>query len=170
MDDRRQNPHDCVMGAACHIGNLNAHRRWPAVCTAAMAAYAREGEVIDVVPGAVPVGAGLAVAGDSTVDKIRPDRLQSLVPNAEAVHHAGAELLDDDVIAFYQLEDFFGTPLFFQVEPDGHLAPVQKTVGRTYTRIVRRHNPGQIDPIRRLHPQHLRPHIRQQHGGVGPGQ
>jgi hypothetical protein len=49
------------------------------------------------VPGALGVGAVLAVAADGAEDEARIDRGKRRVADAELVHDAGAETLDDDV-------------------------------------------------------------------------
>src|SRR5690606_19762088 len=69
MDDGSENAHDCMMGTASHVGNLDAHGWRPALFTATVAADAGEGEVVNVVAGTVPVWPGLAVTGDRAVDQ-----------------------------------------------------------------------------------------------------
>lgn len=51
----------------------------------------------DVEPRAVPLGAGLPEPADRAVDDPGVERLRGRVVQAEPAHHAGPEVLDDDV-------------------------------------------------------------------------
>src|SRR5690554_7736630 len=63
--------------------------RSAAVGAAAVAGNAGDGQVVDVVAGAVFVGAGLAIAGDGAVDELRIDGFQGFITHAQADHYAG---------------------------------------------------------------------------------
>ena len=79
---------------AAHVGELEARhlrrRRPPALD----AEDARAREVVEVVPGALRERAGLAVAGERADDEPRVRCAQLRVREAEAIEHAGPELLE----------------------------------------------------------------------------
>src|SRR5690554_73724 len=142
MDHRRQYAHYRMMGAPCNVGNLDAHGWRASFFTAAVAAHARKGEVIYVVPGAIFVGTGLAITCDGAVNQLRVNRLQGFVTNTQPVHYTRAELLNHNVIVLNQLQNLFFAAFFFQVQCKGLFASIQKSMGGTYSSIVGRHHAG----------------------------
>jgi hypothetical protein len=89
-DQRRQR-------AAEQVADLEVrHHRRAARC-AGLVEHAGIADVVDVVAGALGIGAVLAVAADRAEDEARIDLGKRLVADAELVHDAGAEALDDDV-------------------------------------------------------------------------
>ncbi len=121
-------------------------------------------------PGAVPVGAGLAIAGNGDVDQSRVDRLQGLVTQPQALHHARAELFENNVVVLHQLPHHlqrFGT---LEVQGQAALVAVEIGVAGGNPGIVGRQHPQQIHARRRLDAQDLGAHVRQQQRGEGPRQ
>ena len=78
------------------------HRR--AVLGAGQPEQADQAEVVHVVAGALDVGAVLAVAGDRAEDDPRVGLAHPLVADAEPVEDAGAEAVEDDVVALDQAQ------------------------------------------------------------------
>src|ERR1019366_7096450 len=67
----------------------------------------------------------LAVSGNGTIDQPRIDRLHGIEAQAEAAHHAGAELLDEDVRAPQQRTKPRDGAGLFKVDGNAALAAVE---------------------------------------------
>ena len=91
-----------------------------------------EGQLVDVsmTDGALGVGAVLAVAGDRAVDDARVRLAHPLVADPEPVEHAGAEAVEDDVVALDQAQQRLAPGLALEVEADRALAAVEREVER----------------------------------------
>jgi hypothetical protein len=76
-------------------------------------------------PGARPVRAGLAEAGNAAVDDARIDLLHVLPRDMQPVFHGGAHVLDDDIGLLDQPHEGGVALGRFQVEPDRALVAVQ---------------------------------------------
>ena len=74
------------------------------------AEHAGAREVAEVVAGAVAVRPVLPEAGDRADDEPRVLRAQPLVAEAEAVEHAGAEGLEQDVVLAHQAQEHLAPP------------------------------------------------------------
>ena len=73
---------------------------------------------------ALSVGADLAVGGDGAVDEAGVELLQGFIPQAQAIHDAGAVALHQDVrVRDHLFEDRNGFRIL-QVQYQGLLAPV----------------------------------------------
>src|SRR6266487_6773837 len=80
--------------------------------------------------GALGVGAVLAVAGDRAEDDAGIGVAHALVADAEPAEDAGAEAVEDDVVAFDQAQQRLAAALGLQVEADRALAAVEREVER----------------------------------------
>src|SRR5690554_6095926 len=125
LDYGGEDAHDGVVGASGYVGNLDTHGRWAAVGAATVAGNAEDGQVVNVVAGAVFVGAGLAIAGDGAVDQLRVDGFQGFITHAQAVHYTGAKLLHHNVVVLHQLLDLLHAFRLFKIELQGLLATAQ---------------------------------------------
>jgi len=82
------------------------------------------------VTGGFRHGAGLAVAGEGTVDESGVDRFQGFVAQTQLFHDAGAELLNNNVIFLDELLDDGNGLRVFQVQEDVSLvAPQPSLIG-----------------------------------------
>ncbi|MNR19231.1 hypothetical protein D3C85_1360110 [compost metagenome] len=121
-------------------------------------------------PGAVAIRTGLAVAGDGDVDQLRVDRLQRFIAQAQPIHHARAELLQDDVVVTHQLLDQLHRLRPFQVQGDAALVAVEVGVAGGLAAVVGRQDTHQVGTAGGFHPQHLGAHVGQQQRGERPRQ
>ncbi len=170
VDDGGQQPHQRPHCPA-DVGHLDAQRRRADLGAAAVAERARQGQVVDVVAGAVAQGAGLAIAGQGTIDDGRVDRSQRLVANAQPVHDARPELLDDDVVAGGHQPAHGGVGLrLFQVEGHGALVAVEDAMPGGGVTIEGRQKADHVRPRGRLDADDIRAQVGQDHRGVGAGQ
>ena len=112
-----QDPERGHLRAAAEVGDLGRGGERRAAALAREAEQPVAGEVVDVVPGAVAVGAVLPVAGDRAVDEAGVLRAQPLVADAEPVEHAGAERLEQDVVVADEPQQHLAAFLHLQVEP-----------------------------------------------------
>ena len=101
---RRHHAEGGHQGAAAEVGDLAARLHRRPVLGAGQPEQADQPEVVHVVAGALGVGAVLAVAGDRAEDDRRVRLAHPLVADAEPVEHAGAEAVEDDVVALDQAQ------------------------------------------------------------------
>ena len=127
---RRHHPEGGHQGAAAEVGDLAAGLDRRAVLGAGQAEQPDQAEVVHVVAGALGVGAVLAVAGDRAEDDRRVGLAHALVADPEPVEHAGAEAVEDDVVALDQAQQRLAPGLALEVEPDRALAAVEREVER----------------------------------------
>ena len=155
--------------ARAQVGDRHAHlHRW-AVGTARRAHDAAHALGNEVVAAAVRVGPGLPEARDRTVDEPRIDLPQRLVVDAEPARHARPIVFDQHVGGCDQpCEDGDGfRPL--QVEREAALVPVHGEKGtRDAGRDLELHVSARLSP-RRLHLDHVRAHVAEQHAAVRTG-
>ena len=85
-----------------------------------------EPEVVHVVPGSAAVGAILAIAGDRAVDQTGVDLPQLLITDAQALHHAGAKRLEQDVGLGGEAFEDIPAGIGLEVEPDRTFAAVER--------------------------------------------
>ena len=88
--------------AAAEVGDLPRRLRGRPARLAGEPEQSGEGEVVEVVTGAVAQRAVLAVAGDRAQDDPRILRAQGVVAGAEAVEHARPEGLEHDVVLAHE--------------------------------------------------------------------
>jgi len=107
----------------------------PAMSAARAAGIAGESErrpvtlVVQVVASLLRSRAGLAVAGNGAVDHARIDPLHGLVAQSEALHHAGPELLDEDVGPREQRLEAAPAGGALEIDDDTLLGAVQGRIG-----------------------------------------
>ncbi|CAI4175040.1 hypothetical protein CCOS2040_28540 [Streptomyces albidoflavus] len=89
-----------------------------------------DGDVADVVSGAVGERAFLAPAGHPAVDQARVAGEAGVGADAKAFGDAGAVSLDEDVGALHQVQDAGGAVLGLEVDQDGALVAVGEVQGR----------------------------------------
>jgi hypothetical protein len=86
------------------VADLQVGDRWRAALLAIVVTDLLEqaggGKVVDIVAGKLGPGAGLAVTGDRAIHHARIDRLHRRVTDAQLVHHAGTEALENYVGVF----------------------------------------------------------------------
>ena len=82
-------------------------------------------DVVDVVTRLRGARAGLAVAGDRAIDQPRIDLAQRLGAETEPRHHAGPELLDQDVGALDQRHQPGAVALVLEIEHQALLAAIE---------------------------------------------
>ena len=125
----------------------------------------------EVEGGQVAVGPVRAEGAQRAGDQVGLDRAHGLGGQAEAPHDAVTEVVDHRVGGPDQLEEDLAPSL--RAEVDGHalLVPVDgQEVGALPVHERRSHGPDGIALLGVLDLDHLGPHVRQQHGRVGPRQ
>ena len=75
-------------------------------------------DVVDVVAGSTCERSGLPPARHAAVDQLRIAREAYFGPDAEPLHHTGAETLDQRIGLFDQLQRGFDRFRFLQIERD----------------------------------------------------
>ena len=113
---------------------------------------ARDGDIIDVVARRPGPWSRLSPARHATVDEGGVAGVGCVRTDAEPLHHAGAQSLDQRIRARGEIEQGLHALGLAQVQDDGVLAAI---VDRGH-----RH----AGPV---HEDHLGPHIREQHPGIG---
>ena len=133
--------------------------RGAAGATAAAMHVSRHGQVVQIVSGPVPTGTILTVAAGRAVDDPLVDRPDSLVPDAEAVGHAGAEALHHHIGTASQGQQSVAPLVALQVEQGAaHAAAAAVGVGG-------RHHSHIRVPGHRTDLDHVRAVVGQQAGG-----
>ena len=115
LDHRRQQADHPVQRAAGNISRLNAQWQRPGFTSPGVTGDAGQGQVVDVVTGAILVWAALAVTGNRHIDQLRVDRLERFVAHTEFIHHPRTKLLQHDVVLGHQLLDHLHRFGLFQV-------------------------------------------------------
>ena len=119
-----------------------------------------------------PVGVrpALAETGDRGVHHAGVARRDPLVVEAEALHGAGAEVLDEDLALFHQVHGQPGPPRRAQIEGDGLLAAVDARVVGADPGDEGSEVPRLVAAARQFHLDHLGAEVGQDHRRVGAGQ
>ncbi len=104
-----------------------------------------------LVAGAVLAGAGAPEGGDGAVDQPRVDFRERLVAEAEALHGAGAEVLDEDVGLTHQCLDHLDALGGLEVEGHAALVAVEEEVGGRLAVLVGRPGARLVAGPRVLH-------------------
>ena len=126
LAQRGEDPERGHQRAAAEVGDLAAGLNGRAVGIAGEVEQPDPGQVVGVVPGSRRIRPVLAVAGDRAVDEPRVLLAQPLVADAEAVHHAGPERLEQHVGAAREPQQHVAAAGRLEVDPDGPLAAVQR--------------------------------------------
>ena len=111
-------------------------------------------------------GTGLAVAGDRAIDQPRIDLAQRLVAEPEAVHHAGAEILDQDIGFRDQPMNERDRIGILEVEREASLSRIELAEIGAVAVADRRAQPHVV-AFRRLDLDHLRADVGQQPRAIG---
>ncbi|MNZ61580.1 hypothetical protein D3C78_796800 [compost metagenome] len=167
---RRQQADDSVQRSTGDVRRLNPQRQWPAVLASGVTGHSRQRQVIDVVPGAILVRTGLAIAGDRHVNQPRIDRPQCLIAQPQALHHARAKLLKDNVMVLQQLLDHLQRLGLLEIQRQAALVAIEVGVAGRDALVVGRQYPQQVHAGRRLDAHYLGAHVRQQQRGKRPRQ
>ena len=168
-EERREHARDGGPGAAGEIGDLHAERQRP-LGRAVRREHARDREVVEVVPRPRRVRAVLAVAADRAEDDARVRAAERLEADAEPVHDAGPERLDDRVGAGGEAEERGGALRAAEVEGDGALVPLHG-VERAGLLARDRREPAQpVAAVARLDLHDVRAEVGEDHRREGPGE
>ena len=167
VDDRRH-------GAAADVGN--ECRRHDGLLHGSRLERQEAGEalVVDVVAGFVRARPSLAVTRDRAINETRVDRRDSVIAEAEPLHHARPELLNQHVGARDQGLEPGAVRLVLEVEHHALLAAIKEREHRGFTIEARRHRahvlparPFDLDDLGAGLRQHQRrERARQQRGEV----
>ena len=90
--------------------------------------HAGVADVVNVMPGAQRIRSGLAVTGNAAEHQSRIDARQRLVAEAQLVHHAGAEALDQDVGGLHQFLERSLAVRVLEIEAQATLVAVHHLV------------------------------------------
>ena len=126
-------------------------------------------------PRAVAVGPVLAVAGDRAVDEPGVLLAQALVADAEPVHHAGAEALEQHVGLAHEPQQHLAPGLGLEVDADRALVAVEREeerrAGARLGALVARRRPAHVVAQPRvLDLEHVGAEVGQQPGAEAAGQ
>src|SRR3974390_873417 len=83
-------------------------------------------DVVQVVTRGVTARTGLAVTGDSAIDKFWIDFAQSAVAKTQSLHYAWTKLLNDDITAFHELQDALARLQIFEIYGEAFLAAIEQ--------------------------------------------
>ncbi len=126
--------------------------------------------VVDVVAGRLRQRAVLAVTGNRAHHQLRVALFQRAPAEAELVHHAGAEALDDDVGALDHAEEFVPLGGSFQVEPEELLAAIDGDEKLRHFMPHVAHGACVVADAGVFDLHHCSAHVGQMHGGDRAGQ
>ena len=110
---------------------------------------------------------GFAVAGDRAVDQARIERRESLVVDAEALGHAGPEVVHEHVRRLDQPQQRFAAFGTLEIEHDAQLAAIDAEE-RAILRLQRRRILAQVVAARRLDLDDVRALVGEQRAAVRP--
>ena len=126
-------------------------------------------DVVDVVPHHQPVGAVLPVARERAVDDTRVDARDRLVVDAEPLHHARPEALEDHVRVLAEAVEDLLARVLAEVDHDRALVAPQRVVAQIpllglLVDLHRLRRRAARDELRRgLDEQHVRAEVTEQH-------
>src|SRR5262249_12015476 len=110
-------------------------------------------EIVDVVTRAVAIRAGLSVTRDRAVDDAGVELGHERVADAELVHHAGAEALDDRIGVAREPQERVATADSLEVESKAALVAVDHAIdrrGRARGRAGREPETARVIPLARV--------------------
>jgi hypothetical protein len=114
----------------------------------------------------VTIGPADAEAGARGIDQLRVDLAQSAPPNAEIVHRAGREILEQHIGALDHLAEQCAAALVLEVQGDGVLVLVQHREGQGRA-LARRGAPAPGLTVQRLDLDDKRAGLCQQQARIG---
>ena len=161
---RRKNADGAVLGAAGQVGDLHVGHGRAFAGQTGLVQHAGIAQVIQIMAGAVCIGAGLAVTGERGIDQLRVDGLKSVVATAQLTHDARAKGFQDHVSVFYQCLEPFHVVGLAKIQGQGLFAPVDDIEQ------FRGQFPGIIAAIRLLDLDYLGTQLGQGQGAEGAGQ
>ncbi len=122
-----------------HAGQHVAHRETGTSGAHFLVAGQRHdaGQRLDlaVVAGLVAIGTGAAEAGDGAIDQAGIDRAEGVVADAEAIHHAGAEVLHHHVGARDEAVDDVDCGRLLQIEREAAFVAVDRQPRRRHASV-----------------------------------
>src|SRR6266852_1210265 len=131
---------------------------------------AAEGLHERLVAGTVLPRAGPSERRDRAIDQARVERGQGVVAEAETLHRARPEILDQDVGALHQIAQHVGTLRGLQIERDVPLVAVDDEIRRRLAALVRRPGARFVARAGVFHLDDIGAHIGQEHAAEGPGE
>ena len=153
-----------------HVADGGAAAGGAAAGPAGDAHEAAHGLGHDVVAGPVMIGAVLAEAGDAAVDQLGVDFLQHVIAQAQLLHGAGAEVLDEDIGLLYQiLEDLLALG-GLEIQGETALIAVEIDEVSAFPVKTRRIGAGIITLSGDFHLDDVGAHVREEHRAVRPRQ
>ena len=161
---------DGALRAAAEVGHLHAGDHGPSISVAGEGEHARARQVVEVVAGAQPIRPILAKTGDAAGHQSRVARAQRGGVEAEPVHHAGPEALEDDVRARHQLEEQLATARCLEVEAQRALVAVDGGEHRRAALVQRRHPAHVVAAVEVLDLDDVGAEAGEDHGGERTGQ
>ena len=166
---REQDVHHRRQRAAADVGDQRRRHVRPIQRAGLQRQQSRVADVVDVVPGLRSARPALAVAGDRAIDQPRIDLAQRPGPETEPRHHAGPELLDQNVGALDQRHQPGAVGFVLEIEHQALLAAVEHGEHRALAveaRLVAAH----VLAARPLDLDHLRARLGEHQGGERPRQ
>ena len=122
------------------------------------------------VAGAVLPGSGPPERRDRAVDEPGVDRGQRVVAQAEALHRARPEILDEHVRALHQIAEDVGALRGLEIERQIALVAIDDQVRRRLPALVRRPGARLVARAGVFHLDDVGPHVGQEHAAEGPRQ
>ena len=123
-----------------------------------------------VVRGSFRVGTGVPESGDGGVDQTGVEILYGFVVQAEALHSAGAEVLEQYIRHRDELLQDLLRLQRAEIQGDPSLAPVHAVEVHALALLEGPHLPGVVPHAGQFDLDHLRAQIGEQHPRVGAGQ
>ena len=163
-----QYAHGRVERAAGHVAYLHAGDDGLLALAGREAQDAGIADIVDVVPGAQPVGPVLAEAGDGAVDKARVYAAQRVPAYAQPLGHAGAVLLDHDVRVLRQFVKNLLRLGLLEVEADAFFVSVHLEIRHAGAVHPGQRQAPEIAALGRFDPDHLRAEVGKQHRAQRP--
>jgi len=148
LSHRDEHPDRCHQPATADVCDLAARLDRGAIGIAGQPPPPVQTEIVHVVPGAVAVGAVLAVAGDRAVDEPRVLLPQALVADPEAIQNARPERFEQHVGAAHEPQQHVSALLGLEIDADRSLAPVEReehrALGGVICTLVVRRRPAHV--------------------------
>jgi hypothetical protein len=145
---------------AAVVGDKVERRRRRCAAPADRVKRAREGDVVDVVPGHLCVPAALSPAGDPCVDEAPVARQARLGADAETFCYARAEALDERIRVLDQAQHRRRSIVVLQVDNDRAPSTIEEVVCRRWTT---------VEGDRPIDAEHVGAHVDEQHRGERAG-
>src|SRR5262249_43930563 len=156
--------------AAGDIGKLRAGQRWRLAGAGEVGKQASITDVVQVVAGALAVGAVLAIAGDGADDEPRIALPQGLVRQAQPGQHSRPEALQQHVGPIHEAEQRVATSWVLEVDGDAALVAVDRQERLANSALERRHAAGVVAQAWLLNLDDVGAKIGKHLGGVAAGE